>query len=619
MRATLQTALRPPWLRDPLWTRARMVPSFDIDANWGPTPIDRVSGLDLTTHTRVAAATYIDSDGSVKTATTNLLLRSEEFDNASWTKSTSTVTANAVASPSGTVTADAFIANNGVIAYAAALLQDVSASAGTAYTFSVYVKAAGQTSLRMQLGVRNPTYLGDTRADFDLSTGQFLAPTTGGTPPTSVSYSSVALTDGWYRLSVTGTTPATTTTVRCGLYNIEVGNGTSGIYIWGAQLNPGTTAGEYLPTTSTQRSALRRQWDATNLRWGWLVEEARTNLLLRSEEFDNASWIKVRGSITANAATAPDGLTTADKLVEDSTTGEHYIQSAVATGAGTYTHSIYVKAAENNTIVFRPVHQGEAFNTSLITFNLTTGPTATTNNLITGATMQVLPNGWRRCSVTLTLTPAVTTTAFRVHLRDEESGSIDYTGDGTSGVYIWGAQLEVGSFPTSYIPTTGTAATRDADVWTVTGSNFSRWYRQDEGTVFADFNGTNITSGQFPRIFEFSDGTSNNLIRVQQYGTNKVRASVSTATVTQFAADNGSVAVGVRGKTAFGSALNDAALVTNGASPTTDATYLVPSGLTQLGIGGSPPASTSVLNSTIRRLTYWPRRLDNTTLRALTL
>ena len=154
----------------------------------------------------------------------------------------------------------------------------------------------------------------------------------------------------------------------------------------------------------------------------------------------------------------------------------------------------------------------------------------------------------------------------------------------------------------------------------ITGTNFSSWYRQDEGTVFVDFNGTNITSGQFPRIFEFNDGILSNLIRVQQYNAaaNVVRASVVTATVTQFAADNGRVAVGVRGKTAFGSALNDAALVTNGASPTTDATYLVPSGLTQLGIGGPPNASSSVFNSTIRRLTYWPARLPNEKLKSVT-
>jgi len=194
------------------------------------------------------------------------------------------------------------------------------------------------------------------------------------------------------------------------------------------------------------------------------------------------------------------------------------------------------------------------------------------------------------------------------------AGSLTLTVSGT----ITNAQLEVGSFRTSYISTTGAAVTRNADVASITGSAFSGWYRQDEGTVFADFNGTNIASGQFPRIFEFNDGASNNAIRVQQYGPNTVRASIVTATVTQFAADNGSVAVGVRGKTAFGSALNDAALVTNGASPTTDATYLVPSGLTQLSIGSPLNASTNVLNSTIRRLTYWPSRLSNITLQQIT-
>ena len=187
------------------------------------------------------------------------------------------------------------------------------------------------------------------------------------------------------------------------------------------------------------------------------------------------------------------------------------------------------------------------------------------------------------------------------------AGTLTLTVSGT----VTNAQLEAGATASSYIPNPSTTAgaTRNADVAQITGTNFSSWYRQDEGTFFVDFNGTSIASGQFPRIIELNDGTSSNLIRLQQYAANVVRASVTTNGAGQFAADNGSVAVGIRGKVALGSAFNDAALVTNGASPAVDTAYLTPVGLTQLGIGAPPGGSTSVLNSTIRRLTYWPQAL----------
>jgi hypothetical protein len=349
---------------------------------------------------------------------------------------------------------------------------------------------------------------------------------------------------------------------------------------------------------------------------GLLVEEQRTNLLLRSEEFDLSPWSAVNGlARTANQIAAPNGTLTADLLASGGTQIGYTIQSgSVASqfvSGVTYTFSVYLKKANTSTVY--TLLYGVTFNSggsnSVATWNLDTGVPSFSNGA-TGS-MTAVGNGWYRCIITHTATASET--------RDQQwLRMASNSGD----VYAWGAQLEAGAFPTSYIKNVDTAAgvTRNADVAIISGSAFSSWYRQDEGTVFVDFNGTNIASGQFPRILEFNDGTSNNSIRVQQYnaGANAVRASVVTAAVTQFAADNGSFAVGVRGKTAFGSALNDAALVTNGASPTTDATYLVPSELTQLGIGGPPTAPTSVLNSTIRRLTYWNQRLANSTLQQIT-
>ena len=339
---------------------------------------------------------------------------------------------------------------------------------------------------------------------------------------------------------------------------------------------------------------------------GLLLEPSRTNLLLSSEEFTGASWLKVRCSTTTNVETAPDGLTTADKLVEDSTTEGRYIQSAVAIGAGTYTHSIYVKAAENNSMVFRPVHLGEASSTSSITFNLTTGPTATTNNLITGATMQVLPNGWRRCSVTLTLTPAVTYAAFRIHLRDEESGSISYTGDGTSGIYIWGAQVEAGSFPTSYIPTTTSTATRNASLADLISGAIANNIR----SFYVEFSSPAVgTRG----VVSLNDNTANERASVLTSGTDP-RLVVQDGGVEQASINGGTVAAGVRTRVAVRINADDFAISINGGAVVTDTSGTLPTvdrlmfGRTQAG---------EYLNGRIARFTGWSQLLPNATLQTL--
>ena len=349
-----------------------------------------------------------------------------------------------------------------------------------------------------------------------------------------------------------------------------------------------------------------------------VIRTATTNLLLQSEDF-STTWTNIESSENINVAVAPNGTTTADALVDTVNNSAHSISQNVAGCAGStsYTFSCYMKKGSKDfgALILSPNASWGTGGGAAVFYDLTNG-TITSITSATG-TIQALPNGWYRCTATATTVASPGTVILRVC--SSLTGSTQtYQGNGDEAIYIWGAQLEQSTTVGEYIPTTAATATRTADVASISGSNFSSWYRQDEGTVFVDFNGTNITSGQFPRILEFNDGTSNNLIRVQQYGANTVRASAVTATVTQFAADNGSVAVGVRGKTAFGSALNDAALVTNGASPTTDATYLVPTGLTQIGIGGPPGAPTSLLNSTIRRLTYWPVRLGNNVLQAIT-
>jgi hypothetical protein len=156
-------------------------------------------------------------------------------------------------------------------------------------------------------------------------------------------------------------------------------------------------------------------------------------LLLRSEEFDNAYWTKTRSSILANQIIAPDGTLTADKFVEDTTAAStHEMNHTIAAiSAIAYTHSIYAKAAERSWLVL-------SIQTNYTFFDLSNG-TVGTNAAGNTATITSVGNGWYRCSITRTATAANNFGLMRLATADN---TVSYTGDGTSGIYIWGAQLE---------------------------------------------------------------------------------------------------------------------------------------------------------------------------------
>jgi len=247
------------------------------------------------------------------------------------------------------------------------------------------------------------------------------------------------------------------------------GDGTSGIYIWGAQLEQSTTVGEYIPTTSTINSAPRFDHDpTTGESLGLLVEEQRTNLLLRSEELET-TWTTIRASVSANAIVAPNGSLTADKLVEDSTaTNTHFIRQTSSVVSGTtYTLTVFAKAAERTQVNLQLT---TGFPSTTHRVDLSTGSTIDTAGSPVATSIQPVPDGWYRISITQVAN--LTTSVSQSNIFISVGGTTVYTGDGTSGIYLWGAQLEVGSFPTSYIPTTTAAATRAADVASISGSNF---------------------------------------------------------------------------------------------------------------------------------------------------
>jgi hypothetical protein len=354
---------------------------------------------------------------------------------------------------------------------------------------------------------------------------------------------------------------------------------------------------------------------------GLLVEEQRTNLLLRSEEFDTASWSKAglqafgSGSV-ANAIAAPNGSVTADFLVESTSTGEHFTEQAFTAVSGTsYTFSVFIKPSANKTsVMMRYTTTVFGGVTSRIQVVFATGAVTVLSGTPTG-TATPLPNGWWRISITAAATENGSPAA-RIQFYQNNGTSTSYTGDGTSGYYLWGAQLEEGSFPTSYIPTTGAAATRSADVASITGSAFSGWYRQDEGTMFAEGAVPVGTTG--PRaLASIDNGTTSERIQLYHNGTTAMASIVVDGGTTQFLPGlvGNSFPAGEYRKLAIAVKATDFAAITTPGTVGTGSSGTMPIP-TQLQIGFGPARTQP--NLPIKRLTYFPTRLSNEVLQRIT-
>lgn len=353
---------------------------------------------------------------------------------------------------------------------------------------------------------------------------------------------------------------------------------------------------------------------------GLLIEEQRTNLLTYSEQFDNAAWVKIRATVdTSWLVAAPDGTPTADKLVEDTTaTSDHYAQQLVTvTNATAYTGSIYLKASER-TKCDVVVYRGNTFGGVLV--DLTAGTISApqtggvTNLLTTSRIEPVGLNGWYR--VTITFTSDGTQSTVRPMLSNGSTTA--YTGDGTSGLFLWGAQLEVGAFPTSYIATTTAAATRAADVAVMTGTNFSSWFNAAAGTLFAEWNafGSNYNRSVVD-IEQTAAATDRIDIAINSSNVINPKTVVGGSAVASL--NGGNYTANTTARLAFAYASANYASSLNGAAAVTATTAgALPSSLAKMFIGSLSGISGQQINGHLRRITYFPRRLSNTELQGIT-
>jgi hypothetical protein len=257
------------------------------------------------TFTRATTATRVNSDGLVELVPYNLVERSEEFNNAYWVKANSSVTANTETAPNGTMTADTVT----LTSVSGRIEKGVTLTSNIDYTLSVYAKNIDASNSRIGMLCFNNanTICG---AFFDIVGSGSIYSTSNATAVIE------SVGNGWYRCSITfnSQSGATSPTIRI-VNNAASGTGwTNGqsIYIWGAQLVEGSNALPY-QKTETRLNIPRIDYSLSGCP-SILLEPQRTNVLQRSEEFNNAYWNKNGGSISANSSTAPNGTTTADRL-----------------------------------------------------------------------------------------------------------------------------------------------------------------------------------------------------------------------------------------------------------------------------------------------------------------
>jgi len=571
------------------------------------------------TFSRTSQATYYDSTGNLTYAPNNTTQRSE--DAFLWTGINTTVETNSTSAPNGTLTADKMIddavnSNHARIAGGPAMLS------GVRYILSVYAKKIDMRYIQLatQTAVSSTIF-----ANFDLDTG-----TATSVNGTGSSAGVIDAGNGWWRLYLVMTAPTSASTgivisfVPSGTATrgqAYVGSGGS-VYLWGAQseaVTYQTAPSTYIATTSAAYYGPRFDYDPrTRIINGLLIEEARTNLCLKSEELQNVSyWTHSNMTPGANATTAPDGQNTACKLIENTANTFHGISQAFLSGIAdstTYTVSFYAKAAERSWV--RIMLFDKAGVSNGVYFNLSTGVQGTTIGSVSGFTATNVGNGWYRLAVTASSATGANTPSMRLFLASADN-TLTYLGDGTSGVYAWGGQIEAGSLATSYIPTAASSVPRSADVASMTGTSFSNWYNLKEGTFVAEAAPLNIGSTVVPSIYTASDNTNSNRISSRAYTT--AALFVQTNGTGDVVLDPGDFAAGVFSKVAAAYATGNYAAVIGGGTPATSSSATVPStAINRMYIGSGATGSDRFLNGWIKTLSYYNRRLSNAQIKTLT-
>lgn len=541
-----------------------LIPSgYKEDIVYCPKPTDGSGDL---TFTRASDGTRVNSAGLVEVCPWNLALWSEDFSNAIWDKNSSAVliTTNDTTAPNGTLTADK-VENNPSSANTPWMLQYFDALVGgQTYTYSIYAKAT--TSATKRIAIWNNS--------------------------SSWTYQNISVTTEWQRFEFTFVANASATQWAIGL---EFNGAETAYYIWGAQLNSGSTAKPYFPTTDRLNvPRLTYENGCPSL----LLEPQRTNDIFPSEDFSGYSGSAA--TISTNQAISPDGTQNADLIypaVSGNFAGKYQNVGATTTGVV----SCFVKQAGKRYAIIGTDNNS----TYTCIFDLQTASVVYEATNYTGS-IEALSNGWYRILAVYTSSTAASYPFIGV--ADNSSGSVVI--DGTNGLYIWGFQYERNAtYATSYIPTTSSSVTRVADAAYKTG--ISSLIGGTSGTVFFDITTNPVLSSasykQFCYYFDASAAQSYMYLN----SVNKLSTNINWGSFVY----NTPLVANTRYKVALVYAPNDFALYVNGVSVAT-ASSGTPKDNVDLTIGQY--SGTEMCEFVFNQYAHFPSRLTNTELAALT-
>lgn len=611
-------------------------PSLNLQFDSQPTPADMTSHLASVgaTFSRASIGTYTDANGLVAEASagqarpnystagvhegllieesrTNLVRSSEDFSTTDWTASNSSVIINQAIAPDGTASADKITADTTSSFHN---VSDLMANSASTHTLSVYAKPDGYSWLRMN-------FVGSSgECFFDIENG--LVGTAGSTATIT------EVGNGWYRCTISSSASAN---AICAI-NVAssdgvttfAGDGESGVLIWGAQFEAGSFPTSYIPTipTFSSRASTATFFNASGVlstastnvartdhkyidgQWveaGLLLEGASTNLFTDSRPHN---WSKNAGT-SSSTTTSPISANTYSVLTHNGTNSDPYFSRVASTGSSlanrTFTFSAYIYSISGSTDIQMFMYDSSIGNVFSKSITLTTTPQLYT---LTG-----------------TFPSNETDTSFTCRF--------DLAPSTAQSIGVFQAQAEEGSVATSRIPTTSAQVTRSADVYTtatkvrsadvcaISGTAFTDFYNQEEGTVFVNFK-------QLPNvdvagdIFQFSDGSFNNRIEnfLDSDGHLNTRYAIdgSNFNATQyesFTPSNQNKLVNV-----FDGNTNE--IYVNGTEvANNDSMTSTPNGLDRLNIGRNFNSSL-VMNATYKKLIHFPRALQVTEIQKLT-
>ena len=498
-------------------------------------------------------------------------------------------------------------------------------SSGSKVWVTVYAKKGSRKYLTLDMA---PT------AYYDLDLGTATVQAAGGTATMQ------NVGNGWWKCMYSWTTVSTTSQT---LYIGTSSTGSDGglyagsaaspaIYLWGVQMEVGAYPTSMIPFAS-DKAFRGRDSNATYIDGAGRIRTAAANVLRYSNRFDGTVF-KPTGPLLEQSSTnlinqstlVAWGLSSAGITAPDTTTTTVVARTSGSTlvgrdAASSYqdavqTFSMYAKAADTTDAKIRlNVYCGVSGSDYGTGWNLGTEAVYASygSGLISSKIEATGFNGWYRISITFRSPANTTTINCQAHL------------DGTSTVYLWGAQLELMPFATSYIPTSGSAASRSNDQcgtraiatyraedrMTIQGADFSKFFNQAEGTFVVDFKMNYLDSGYNNPVVYANDGTSNNYLAVfgattsygwaqTSKGTSAGLAGISTSTDTDYSL-------------AFAYKNNDFAASVNGSAVSTDTNGIVPQ-VNQLAIGWRRESSNKTLNGTIKKIVYYPLRMSNSDL-----